>query len=147
MINKASVLESVKMYSDTLRNPTLDPFEISDVYSLFPITDTPEPRWPQPYPHRDRQGVYLIFDEAMKLLYVGKTSVNKTLRKCLAAYFSNDRDKNICRVKKQGVWSTMPSYLITIAVPNDASIEAPALEEYLLKSFGNELPDNKNGAG
>ena len=145
MPNVTAVLERVKEYSDTYRKPGLAPFEVSDSYSLFPVNETPDPKWPQPYPSGKRQGVYLIFDETMNLLYVGKASMSNTMESRLSAYFSYDSDKKTCKVKKQETWSAKPRFLITIAVPPDSSFEAPALEEFLIKSFGDELPDNKVG--
>jgi hypothetical protein len=145
MPNELTVLEKVNEYSDTYRNPGLTPFKISDRYSFFPSENTPDPKWPQPYPNGKRQGVYLIFDEDMSLLYVGKASMSNTLESRLSAYFTYEADKKSCRILKEETWSKRPRYLITIAVPDGSSFEAPALEEFLIKSFGNELPDNKIG--
>ena len=42
-------------------------------------------------------------------------------------------------------WSKDPRYLITIAVPAGMAFEAPAVEEYLITRYANDLPDNTQG--
>ena len=83
----------------------------------------------------------------MNLLYVGKASMWNSLEKRLASYFTYETDKKSCKVIKHETWSKRPCYVVTIAVPEGCSFEAPTLEEFLIKSFGSELPDNRIGTG
>lgn len=111
----------------------LGALNVSDYYALFPDSareDIPiSGRWnSDPYPYQDRRGVYLIFDEDLDLMYIGKTDSNFGSR--LYNYF---KGTGSCRVVHSG-WSKTPYYVITIPIEKSRShIVSPlALEEYLI---------------
>jgi hypothetical protein len=120
--------------------------EVSPIYGLYPETldtaITAELVWPQPYPHADRNGVYLIFGEGGHLLYVGKASMRHSLGHRLGHYFCYDKPARACRIIHDG-WSRPPRYIVTIAVPKEMGFEAAALEEFLIDRLNPS--DNRKG--
>ncbi len=143
MATRAEVDAKIDEYVSKFRKIGLAPFERSQRYSLFPAEESPEPKWPGTYPNSERAGVYLMFDEEMVLLYVGKASMGSCIGSRLGSYFAYASDRETCRLKHE--WKKgQPRYVITVAVPDDSPFEAPALEEYLIAAFGNTL-ENKVG--
>lgn len=143
-----NAIELINEYSEKYRNPNLETFLISKRYALFPTdeeTRESELYWPKEYPNASRQGIYLICSANLDLLYVGKVSMNNTFGSRFSAYFAYEPDGKTCKLKHGNNWSQKPHYLVTVSVPTDSSFEAPALEEFLIKSFGKELPDNEIG--
>lgn len=140
-------IELVKEYSDKYRHPRLEPFLISEKYALFPTEEesSSKKHWPNTYPYATKQGVYLMCSDNLDLLYVGKVSMNNTFGSRFSSYFSYESDGKTCKLKHEDNWSQKPHYLVNIAVEEDKSFEAPALEEFLIKKIGKELPDNKIG--
>lgn len=146
----ASLTDIKNKISEYKKNYSLPSFElnISDWYKLFPNSRNKEQekkclQWPGIFPHAERQGVYLIFDKNKELLYIGKVSMNHNIGGRLGSYFSYAKDKINCKVNHE--WSSNPEYIVTVAVPEGMSFEAPALEEYLIKNFSKSLPDNRIG--
>ena len=143
----SDIKEKVTIFKNEYRLDKLK-LDISDWYSLFPATrdkdlEKKQKQWPGTYPQAERQGVYLIFNENKDLLYIGKASMNNNIGSRLGSYFSYKSDKVTCKVNHS--WSSSPNYVVTIAVPDGMSFEAPALEEYLITEFSNSLPDNTIG--
>lgn len=137
-------------YVEQFRRPNLPGLSISEVYSLFPQEEGAiqvEKQWPDTYPNAQKHGVYVVFGKDLQVLYIGKASMNNTLGSRLSSYFSYADDKKTCKVKGQEYWSECPKFIATIAVPDNLSFEAPAIEEYLIQSLGTSLPDNKAGTG
>jgi hypothetical protein len=132
------MLTQVKRWLDSFeenyRRPGLPPLELSGIYALFPedaLGDFVESRWNEPYPYADRKGIYLIFGKSGMLLYVGKASMGATLGGRLGTYFAGKKE---CRLLVTE-WTERPAYIATIAVPQGMGFEAPALEEYLIKTL------------
>jgi len=130
-------------YEREFRNPSRPPLSVSAPYDLFPKTTEQANAWPGSYPQAARRGVYLIGDDEMNVLYVGKASMSNTIGGRLSAYFSYAEDRG-CRIKHPS-WSKAPRFVVTVAVPYDAPFEAPALEEFLLGAIS--PPDNTRGVG
>ena len=130
----AQVKRCLDEYQENYRRPGLPALELSGLYALFPeegLTDLAESRWNEPYPYADRKGVYLIFGKTGMLLYIGKASMAATLGGRLGTYFAGKKE---CRLLFTD-WTERPDYVVTIAVPQGMSFEAPLLEEYLIKSL------------
>lgn len=145
MISKVDVINKVDEYVKKYRKGSLPPLQISDLYALYPAkTGGAGSGWPGKYPYADSPGVYLMFDEDEKLLYIGKASMSNRLGGRISSYFKYDDDGKTCRpVHTQ--WSNPPHYIVAIAVPDESPFEAPAIEEFLIGEFKDQLPDNKLG--
>ncbi len=147
MVTLEDVLEKIDEYMMQYRKSDLPELSVSGLYSLFPKKEssvTTESEWPHSFPNANKCGVYLILGEKLQVLYVGKASMNNTLGSRISSYFSYAEDKVTCKINSQ-YWSEEPKYIVTIAVPEGMSFEAPAIEEYLIKSFAKLLPDNTVG--
>lgn len=104
---------------------------LGDRYCLFPDKRDPRPSWPDRWPNADKRGVYLMLGDDDAVLYVGKASADSYLGARLAAYFRYGEDRR-CKFIYED-WC--PRYVVTIAVPDDSSFEAPALEEFLIREL------------
>ena len=120
-------------------------FEVSGIYALFPEAARTAgvhftSGWNDEWPYSRRNGVYLVLSETGRVLYIGKAS-RGTIGARLSEYFKCDEAKR-CRivdpikpidgVRPRGGWSERPAYVLTVAVPDDLSSAASALEEYLI---------------
>jgi hypothetical protein len=122
--------EVISEYARRFRRDDVGSLEIGPALDLFP--EEPGPRgfqagtvWQRPWPHALRSGVYLIYDQDFKLIYIGK-AWNFGPR--LAQHFGSNPDS--CRLL--GKWPVRPRYVINVAVPDDMAFEAAALEAYLI---------------
>lgn len=144
MLGKNEFLNEVEQYTLHWRRDGLPAYNISGTYDLFPEVPSGvekiEHKWPDTWPNSSSAGVYAVFDEGMKLLYVGKSSMSSYLGARLGSYFGFTPERT-CRVNHN--WAVKPKYLITVAVPNASTWEAPALEEFLIKRLNPPL--NRNG--
>lgn len=127
--------EAVHEYSTKHRNPNSPPLASSAALDLYPSRPSPtgfnaKLTWRDPWPYAESPGVYIIYAENLELMYVGKTSMNRCLGRRLYEYFGGGA---ACTPKAQ--WLTSARYVINIAVPQDHSFEAPALEEFLIKKL------------
>ena len=126
------------------RRDGLEPYKVSGIYDLFPnlapSAIAPDHRWPESWPNSSRAGVYALFCGDLRLAYIGKSSMNSFLGARLSSYFGNEPDRT-CRIK--GEWRIRPRFLMTVAVPDHATWEAPALEEFLIQQLNPPL--NRNG--
>jgi hypothetical protein len=127
-----SLKAALKEYQNRYRHPKLHPFECSDLYALT-TEETPlaKWRWDEKWPNSDRAGVYLIFDKAGKLLYVGKSSV---IGGRLSKYFQYEQPRTevkMCKIVDDWGGET-PMYVVAVAVPDSSTFEAAALEEFLI---------------
>jgi hypothetical protein len=121
------IMDEVTRYDQTYRHPQLRRLEVSGLYALVPNEPSPgsapdhwpEDRWPQ----GSHPGVYLVFDGAMDLCYVGRA-----LMLGRNDYFCEAPDGG-CEVRHT-TWKSQPRFIATIAV--ERSFEAGALEEYLI---------------
>ena len=144
----SEALNLVKKYSKGYRNPNMEKFDISDQYLLYPNENKlleAGCHWPNSYPHATRQGVYLVCDANLDLLYVGKVSMNNTFGSRFTSYFCYESHSKTCKLRQPDGWSRKPHCIVTVAVPTGNSFEAPALEEFLIKELGSDLPDNTVG--
>lgn len=123
-----TVLDIVELYQKKYRHPDLVKFEIyNGLYDLYPeeptqYTECIESDYRNEWPHNKRAGVYLIFSNEMKLLYVGKSSVAIGSR--LYKHYNSE-------------WRmTRPRFVLVVAVPE--SFEAASLEEFLIKNTNTE---------
>jgi excinuclease UvrABC nuclease subunit len=133
------VKKKIKTYVKNFRRNDVGNLEVSDLYDLFPDrkAKTPEKvtaKWPDDYPYQSHRGVYIIFDDSLHLLYIGKASMGNCLGNRLANYFGYADDRQACRIWHDD-WTKEPRYIMTVAVPIDMPFEAPALEEYLVTSL------------
>jgi len=141
------VKKQIETYVKNFRRNDVDDLEISDLYDLFPghkakISRKVTAKWPDYYPYPERRGVYIIFDDRLNLLYIGKASMGNFLGNRLAGYFGYADDRQTCKIWHDN-WTKQPRYIMTIAVPKDMPFEAPALEEYLVTSL--QPCDNTKG--
>lgn len=148
MINLDDIRNKLAEYEERFRNGALPGLEISELYSLLPEKNGDSDimlHWPDnSYPHSDRFGVYLFLDKKMDVIYIGKASMNNTLGRRINTYFRKNKDGS-CKPVHQWSKGNAPEYVVTIPVLDEMSFEAPALEEYLIKSFSTLLPNNKMG--
>jgi len=120
-------------FSREYRNPKLEPFEISELYDLFPNESgntESKNKWNNPWPNNLRAGVYLILSADLEVIYIGKSG--NTFGDRLKDYFKYDADRN-CRLEH--IWNTDPKYVVTVAVPDSSKFESSALEGYLLSKI------------
>lgn len=108
--------------------------EIGRPYSLVPeqASDDVKLRWPKDeWENSKSAGVYVIFSSDETTLYVGKAWF---LGQRLADHFRKDA-KGACVSPANYIWSKLPMYVITIAVPSDKRFVASCLEEYLIEKL------------
>ena len=89
----------------------------------------------QQWPHAECQGVYCIFSDEGKLLYVGKASMTGTIGSRLSCHFWKTKAPNK-KYEFDGTvegWGGHPSKLF-VRVTSE-SWEAPSLEEFLIKKL------------
>ncbi len=79
-----------------------------------------------------------MYDDALELFYIGKTSMSRCLGQRLYEYFGGGE---ICIPKAE--WLDSARFLIVIAMPANSPFEAPALEEFLIRT----LHPTANGTG
>ena len=136
--------DKVQEFVASHRRDGLEAYKVSGIYDLFPnlptTTVTPDQKWPESWPNSPHAGVYALFCSDLRLAYIGKSSMNSFLGARLSSYFGNAPDKT-CRIK--GEWRIQPRFLLTVAVPDSATWEAPALEEFLIQKLNPPL--NRNG--
>ena len=112
-------------------------FEITpNLYCLFPEKENEiefNSKWPEGYPNADKQGVYIMFDDKLNLLYIGKASANSTLGKRLGHWFKYG-EGNKCHLNYD-TWQPKPRFLVTIAAQKNKRYEVPALEEFLISKL------------
>jgi len=135
---------AVREYEEKYRSPSMSPFEISEPYDLFPDKGGPAVqcagKWPEKWPHADSAGIYVFLNDNLEVVYVGKASFRSVLGARLSSYCGHAPDKS-CHLYHK--WTSMPRYVVTVAVPNDTRFEAPALEEYLIERL--QPSDNSTG--
>jgi excinuclease UvrABC nuclease subunit len=127
------------------RGAGLSPLEFQGLYDLFPRparkSQVPvSAAWPDEWPHNSRQGVYAILDDALTVLYVGKASMRNVIGSRLSSYFGYDETRG-CKIYHK--WTNTPRYIAAIAVPQNSTFEAPALEEFLIQVL--DPSDNSKG--
>lgn len=140
-------LKAVSTYQERFRSPAQSLFEVGQPYDLFPLRGaTAVPcggKWPEPWPHPLRAGVYAFLSDNGELLYIGKASFRNSIAARLSTYCGYEAGRGSqCLLYHQ--WKTAaPRYVVTIAVPESTRFEASALEEFLI----NELQPPENSIG
>ena len=135
----SDVRQALKTYIDCYRRPDLPPLELSQLYDLGTGSEIPPEdigsKWPDPWPNGWSKGVYFIFGSSGSLLYVGKASLNQGIGSRLGAWFQYENDEaRSCKVVHPN-WSESPRYVMTLPVTDEMSFEAPALEEYFIRTL------------
>jgi hypothetical protein len=130
------MLEAVRFelenYKKQYRRSDFPDLKLSGLYALCPDeTGDVVSDWDKEWPNSRDAGVYFIFDSSVRLLYIGKASMNDCIGDRLSAHFPSDKATKTCSIvgwnKEQ-----QPMYVATVAVPEDMKFEAAALEEYLI---------------
>jgi hypothetical protein len=94
------------------------------------------------YPNSDLPGVYLLFDEAGVLLYIGKASCNECIGSRLGKHFGYSEDRQSGVAKCEEFKSVR--YIVTVGIQEKGrAFEAPAIEEYLIGTLRPRI--NHNG--
>ena len=124
------------------RTERVPPITVSEAYALFPDENQPGagPKWPDPWPNGNQQGVYLILDRDQRVLYIGKASMGNTMDSRLDSYFGYT-DERLCKIL--GSWRERPKHVVTLAVPPGHGYEAVGLEEFLIDRL--QPPENSQG--
>lgn len=145
-LNLTRLLEHVERFAKEHRRDGAAPFEVSALYDLHPQKKPVrhqhriDGRWPHDdWPHGTKAGVYCILGDDLTVAYIGKASLNSTIKGRLNTYFKRGQT---C-VPVRADWTIEPRFVLAIAVPDDRTWEAPALEEYLLVNLGSI--DNTHG--
>jgi hypothetical protein len=138
MTNLQAVQAALDAYHNGYRHPKQSRLRLSGVYALFPKNPIPSEievagKWPDDYwPNCDSPGVYLVFNNKLDLLYVGKASLTQTVGGRLSEYFHYGPDRG-CTFAPGSSWKHNPAFVATI--PVSAAFEAPSLEEYLIREL------------
>lgn len=110
MTNLRAVQAALDAYHNGFRNPKQSRLQMSGIYALFPNNPTPSDIevagcwWSDDYwPNCDCPGVYLIFNERLDLLYVGKASLTQTVGGRLSEYFHYGPDRG-CQFAPGSSW-------------------------------------------
>lgn len=135
--------DALAEYVSRYRRTDVPALEIGGALDLYPdrvppATFAPQLTWEHPWPFNNRAGVYMIYDEALQLMYVGKVSMSRFFGHRLYEYFGNG---DACVPKAE--WLHPARFVINIAVPEEMPFEAPALEEFLIR----KLQPPCNGTG
>ena len=135
--------DALNEYASRYRRADLPPFDVGQPLDLYPSRPhsanfIPQLTWEHPWPFADRAGVYLLYDDALDLFYIGKVSMNRCLGQRLYEYFGGGE---ICIPKID--WLQPARYVIIIAMSPELPFEAPALEEFLIR----KLQPRINGTG
>jgi hypothetical protein len=135
--------DAVAEYVSRYRRTDLPPLEVGAALDLYPArvapaTFIPQLTWEHPWPFNNRAGVYMIYDETLQLMYIGKVSMSRFFGHRLYEYFGNG---DTCTPKME--WLHPARFVINIAVPEEMPFEAPALEEFLIR----KLQPPCNGTG
>lgn len=123
--------QAIDRFNTELPRPKIEKLILSE-----PIRVTDSER---PYPNGGSPGVYVFFDEDLRVLYVGKATLTNNLGHRLGTHYFYGDGRPKCP-KAEGV-----SFLATIPVPAEQSFEAAALEEYLIIMLA--PPRNAQGKG
>ncbi|MDP5147874.1 hypothetical protein ORI98_15640 [Shewanella sp. ULN5] len=133
MANLAQLLDLVSDYEKKYRGEGLEPFKYVKPYKLGC-----KEFWPEVT--TTHKGVYGIFSND-DLLYIGKvTGKTRVLCHRMNDYFVIRSDFTYGGAKDN--WSQEPTHFVAWGVPDKSFFEASALEEFLIDSLQNDLPDN-----
>ncbi len=113
--------------------PGIGPLYLSEPCGL-------DEHWSEEYwPYSTLPGVYVVYDDHNKLIYIGKASLDATLGSRLGAHFSRSSDGS---AEPPPGWKGA-KYVRTIPLPHEHAFEAPAIEEFLITRL--EARENKLG--
>lgn len=133
--------DAISAYATRFRRHDVDPLAVGPALDLFPEEPAhgefkAETNWQDSWPHSERAGVYLVYNQAFQLLYVGKAWIFGP--RLYGHFRSKD---NGCEVLEK--WSSRPRYVINVAVPTNMAFEASALEAFLIYTL--KPSDNSHG--
>jgi hypothetical protein len=126
--------KAIDIFNEEYPRPGIKPIGLSERY------DIRKDFLNRSYPNSDFPGVYILFDENMNILRIGKASCDRALGSRLSDYFEYGPDKE--GVAKDSDYKVV-RYLMTIGLSKDRAFEAPAIEEYLIGKLDSDL--NKTG--
>lgn len=132
MAKLKEAIELIKIYQTQYRNSELKPYDISEKYDLFPdkiINSDNEYCWNAKWPNSERAGVYLILDDQLDVIYIGKADY---LGPRLSSYFHYDENRN-CKIINY--WNGKPRFILTVAVPDSSKFENASLEAFLISKI------------
>lgn len=87
----------------------------------------------QMWQNADKPGLYFLFDQTQKLLYIGKASFGSNIGVRIGERFSS-KDCSCIDPRFEAV-----TCLATIALPRDRAFEAPSIEEFLISHIKPQL--------
>jgi len=126
--------DAVSDYCRKFRHPDLPSLDVAPPIDLYPerplVGAAPQLEPVVSWPFAQRAGVYIMYDDALDLLYIGKVSMNRCLGQRLYEYFGGG---DVCVPKFD--WLFPVRFLVIIAMPEDSPFEAPSLEEYLIRTL------------
>ena len=86
------------------------------------------------WPHADSPGVYVMLDQDLNLLYIGKASCGANIGSRLGKYFDKTGRTRLGMEKFANV-----KFVSALHLPSDRAFEAPAIEEYLISQLNPPL--------
>jgi hypothetical protein len=114
--------EALMLFNGRMLRPGMGPLFLSERCDL-------DGGWSDEYwPYATLPGVYVVYSETNKLVYIGKASCSSNLGARLGAHFKKAPDGTAIRPEGWGE----AKYVRTVPVPRRFTFEAPAIEEYLL---------------
>jgi hypothetical protein len=127
--------DALTEYVSKYRRSGLPDLQVSPPFDLYPSQPVPSGIHPKgeykdSWPNNEKAGVYMLYTNALKLLYIGKTSMNQGIGHRLSTYFGNGTDTGGAAPTRD--WLKPARFVVTIAVPDDMRFEAPMLEEFLI---------------
>ena len=127
-----ALAEALMLFNGRMLRPGMGPLFLSERCDL-------DGGWSNEYwPYSTLPGVYVVYSETNKLVYIGKTSCSSNLGARLGAHFKKGPGGTAARPEG---WDEA-KYVRTIPVPHEFAFEAPAIEEYFLgivKTTSNKL--------
>lgn len=126
-------INKVQESLDSFKNKIIEYFSSSHLVTSEEWLITPDNK--ASYPNSSKPGVYIFTDENNNILYVGKASSG------LGQRLGNEYIDKYCNIKGSKILGAKK--LFTIAVCEEFSFLAPAIEEFLIKEL--DPPINKTG--
>jgi hypothetical protein len=136
-----ALFTQIMKYTSSHHRDNMPTYAISGLYDLFPESGASGKklvthRWPDEWPNHSSAGIYAVFDDKIDLIYLGKTPQNSFLEARLDSCFGS-RTERSCRLI--GEWRIQPRYVLTVAVADDSTWEAAAMEEFLINTLSPAL--------
>lgn len=125
----SDLLAALDKFNLDFPRPNLKPLDASEKYVL-------QEHWPRKWPGSDLPGVYVFLTADDSIVYIGKASCNRCIGTRLGDYFSFREPSKKLGLSVIHAKANDVAAVIIIAIPDkDRAFEAPALEEYLIRSL------------